>query len=62
MLIFLKIIFWQLKIKKGSKFYTKTIWPHYTEIFYIGMSYWKLGNKKEAVKYFEKLDKEYYKE
>ena len=35
-------------------------WQHYTEIFYIGMSYWKLGNKKEAVKYFEKLDKEYY--
>lgn len=26
------------------------------------MSYWKLGNKKEAVKYFEKLDKEYYKD
>lgn len=37
-------------------------WPHFTEIFYIGMSYWKLGNKKEAVKYFEKLDKEYYKD
>ena len=35
-------------------------WQHYTEIFYIGLSYWKLGNKKEAVKYFEKLDKEYY--
>ena len=36
--------------------------PHFTDIFYLGMSYWKLGNKKEAVKYFEKLDKEYYKD
>lgn len=35
-------------------------WPHYTEIFYLGQCYWKLGKKEEAIKYFEKLDKEYY--
>ena len=44
------------KLKKAQTLYQDS-WPHYTEIFYIGMSYWKLGNKKEAVKYFEKLDK-----
>ena len=49
------------KLKKAQHLYQDN-WPHYTEIFYIGMSYWKLGNKKEAVKYFEKLDKEYYKD
>ncbi|AZI69343.1 helix-turn-helix domain-containing protein [Cloacibacterium normanense] len=47
------------KLKKAQTLYQDS-WPHYTEIFYIGMSYWQLGNKKEAVKYFEKLDKEYY--
>ena len=47
------------KLKKAKTLYQDNF-PHYTEIFYIGMSYWKLGNKKEAVKYFEKLDKEYY--
>ena len=26
------------------------------------MSYWKIRKQKEAVKYFEKLDKEYYKD
>ena len=49
------------KLKKAKTLYQDNF-PHYTEIFYIGMSYWKLGNKKEAVKYFEKLDKEYYKD
>jgi len=49
------------KLKKAQTLYQDS-WPHYTDIFYIGMSYWKLGNKKEAVKYFEKLDKEYYKD
>lgn len=49
------------KLIKAQQLYQDS-WPHYTEIFYIGMSYWKLGNKKEAVKYFEKLDKEYYKD
>jgi AraC-like DNA-binding protein len=47
------------KLKKAKTLYQDNF-PHYTEIFYIGLSYWKLGNKKEAVKYFEKLDKEYY--
>jgi AraC-like DNA-binding protein len=49
------------KLRKAQHLYQDN-WPHYTEIFYIGMSYWKLGNKKEAVKYFKKLDKEYYKD
>lgn len=49
------------KLKKAQTLYQDS-WPHYTDIFYIGMSYWKLGNKKEAVKYFKKLDKEYYKD
>jgi len=49
------------KLKKAKTLYQDNF-PHYTEIFYIGMSYWKLGNKKEAVKYFEILDKEYYKD
>ncbi len=49
------------KLKKAQHLYQDN-WPHYTEICYIGMSYWKLGNKKEAVKYFEKLDKAYYKD
>ena len=49
------------KLKKAKTLYQDNF-PHYTEIFYIGLSYWKLGNKKEAVKYFEKLDKEYYKD
>ena len=49
------------KLKKAQHLYQDN-WPHYTEIFYIGMSYWKLRNKKEAVKYFEKLDKEYHKD
>lgn len=47
------------KLKKAQTLYQDNF-PHFTEIFYIGLSYWKLGNKKEAVKYFEKLDKEYY--
>lgn len=35
------------KLKKAQTLYQDS-WPHYTEIFYIGMSYWKLGNKKEG--------------
>ena len=47
------------KLKKAIKLYND-IWPHYTEVYYLGRSYWNLGNKEEAIKYFEKLDKEYY--
>lgn len=47
------------KLKKAINLYNDN-WQHNTEIFYIGMSYWNLGNKEEAIKYFEKLDKEYY--
>ncbi|MGS0746929.1 helix-turn-helix domain-containing protein [Halpernia sp. GG3] len=34
---------------------------HYTENFYIGMSYWQEGNKDEAVKYFKFIDEQYSK-
>ncbi len=34
-------------------------WPHLTEIFYIGLSNWKLGKRSVAVKYLEEIDKEY---
>ena len=34
-------------------------WPHITDIFYIGLSNWKLGKRDVAVKYFEEIDKEY---
>ena len=47
------------KLKKAISLYNDR-WPHFTEIYYLGLSYWKLNNKTEAVKYFEKLDKEYY--
>ncbi len=47
------------KLKKAIKLYND-VWPHYSEVYYLGRSYWNLGNKEEAIKYFEKLDKEYY--
>ena len=34
-------------------------WPHLNDIFYIGLSNWKLGKRDVAVKYFEEIDKEY---
>ena len=34
-------------------------WPHITDIFYIGLSNWKLGKRDVAVRYFEEIDKEY---
>lgn len=37
-------------------------WTHITELFYIGLSNWKLGNRDLAVKYLEKIDQEYEKE
>ena len=36
-------------------------WPHLNDIFYIGLSNWKLGKRDVAVKYFEEIDKEYEK-
>ncbi|MEZ7508079.1 AraC family transcriptional regulator [Cloacibacterium sp. Arc16] len=34
-------------------------WPHLNDIFYIGLSNWKLGKRDVAVRYFEEIDKEY---
>lgn len=35
------------------------VWPHHTEVFYLGLSYWKKGEKFKAVKLFKKLDNTY---
>ncbi len=34
-------------------------WQHITEIYYLGLTNWKLGNHSVAVKYLENIDKEY---
>lgn len=36
-------------------------WPHLTDNFFVGMSFWKINKKKEALPYFFILDKEYNK-
>ena len=36
-------------------------WPHITDIFYIGLSNWKMGKHGVGVKYLEEIDKEYNK-
>jgi len=36
-------------------------WPHLTEIYYIGQTYWKTGKRGLAVKYLEEIDNEYNK-
>ena len=36
-------------------------WPHITDIFYIGLSNWKLGKRDVAVKYLEEIDNNYKK-
>ena len=45
------------KLNQAIKQYNDN-WTHFTEIYYIGLSYWKLNEKKIAIKYFEKIDKE----
>ena len=35
---------------------------HFTEIYYLGLCYWKLNQKEKAINYFLKLDKDYYKD
>ena len=34
-------------------------WPHNTEVYYLGLSYWYTGKEKLAVKYLEEIDKQY---
>jgi AraC-like DNA-binding protein len=49
-----------LKLKQALSLYNDKSF-HYTENFYLGMSYWQEGNQKEAVKYFKLIDSEYSK-
>ena len=46
------------KLSEAIRLYNDQ-WPHITDIFYIGLSNWKLGKRDVAVKYFEEIDKEY---
>ena len=36
-------------------------WPHNTDIYYLGLSFWHTGRKKVAIKYLEEIDNEYNK-
>lgn len=36
-------------------------WPHLTEVFYLGQTYWKTGKRGLAIKYLEEVDNEYNK-
>lgn len=36
-------------------------WPHLTEIYYLGQTYWKTGKRSLGVKYLEEIDEEYNK-
>lgn len=36
-------------------------WPHITDIYYLGLSFWHTGRKKVAIKYLEEIDNEYNK-
>ena len=46
------------KLSQALRLYND-YWPHFVEVFYLGMSNWKLGKKEVAVKYFEEIDKDY---
>ncbi|MFC6268928.1 helix-turn-helix domain-containing protein [Frigoriflavimonas asaccharolytica] len=48
------------KLQKALNSYDDQ-WGHITEIYYIGLSNWKLGKQDVAVKYLEEIDKEYEK-
>lgn len=36
-------------------------WPHHTDIYYLGLSFWHVGRKKVAIKYLEEIDNVYNK-
>ena len=46
------------KLSQSLRLYND-YWPHFVEVFYLGMSNWKLGKTDVAVKYFEEIDKDY---
>lgn len=48
------------KLSEAIRLYNDQ-WPHITEVYYIGLSHWKLGNRFTAVKYLEEVDKHYTK-
>ena len=48
------------KLSEAIRLYNDQ-WPHLNDIFYIGLSNWKLGKRDVAVRYFEEIDKEYEK-
>ena len=49
------------KLNEAIKKY-KDNYTHFTEIYYLGLCYWKLNQKEKAINYFLKLDKDYYKD
>lgn len=49
------------KLNEAIKQYNDNF-AHFTEIYYLGLTYWKLNQKDKAINYFLKLDKEYYKD
>lgn len=46
------------KFSKSIRLYDDQ-WPHNTEVYYLGLSYWYTGKEKLAVKYLEEIDKQY---
>lgn len=34
-------------------------WPHLTEVYFLGMTYWKMQRRSLAVKYLEEVDRQY---
>src|SRR5690606_37724414 len=48
------------KLSQAIRLYNDQ-WPHNTEVFYLGLSYWHTGKQKLAVKYLEEIDKHYTK-
>ncbi len=46
------------KLKEALKLYNDQ-WSHITEVYYLGLSNWKLGKHNVAIKYLEEIDKEY---
>ncbi|WP_285268913.1 helix-turn-helix domain-containing protein [Kaistella rhinocerotis] len=48
------------KLSEAIRLYNDQ-WPHNTEVYYLGLSYWHTGKQKLAIKYLEEIDKHYTK-
>lgn len=46
------------KLSEAIRLYNDQ-WPHISEIYYLGLTNWKLNKHSVAVKYLEEIDKEY---